>query len=225
MQQQLRLGSLLLFAVSALGAAPRPDILAPSVTQSPVPSVLSHAMPTSQDAEARIKRLKRSFECLDVGSDGMFVCSMKDGMLGSLVRKRIEPVITSTGTLTLRSVYRDRDWIYHDHVVVRIGDVELRTASLPASSPDVSRREIRQSGRDSRGRSRDDYVSERLSYRGDSDNGILQAIAQAGAAPVSMQLAGGPRLYEKKLSEDEKRLFVEAVELAALLRARRSAQP
>jgi hypothetical protein len=41
---------------------------------------------------------------------------MNDGLVGSLSRKRIEPDITSSGTIFLRSVYRDRDWIHHDHV-------------------------------------------------------------------------------------------------------------
>jgi hypothetical protein len=171
------------------------------------------------DAEARIARLKRSFECTDVPSASAFVCSVKDGIVGSRVRKRIEPVVTSSGTIFLRSVYRDRDWIYHDHVVVRIGEREWQTASLPAESPDVLRRESRRdSGRNSRDNER--YIAETLSYRGGSDNGIVRAIAQAGDATVSMRLSGGPRLYEKVLSNDEKQLFSDAYELAALLRTR-----
>lgn len=181
---------------------------------------------TQGDTAARIAKLKRSFECIDVGNDGGFVCSMKDGMVGSLVRKRIEPVVTSSGTLFLRSVYRDRDWIYHDHVVVRVGDTELRTAPQPATSRNVSRREIRRtSSLGNRNRGRDDYVSELVSHRGADGDAIIQAIIGAGKSTVTMQLAGGPRSYEKKLSDDEKRLFSEAYELAALLRARAQARP
>jgi hypothetical protein len=147
---------------------------------------------------------------------------MKDGVVGSLVRKRIEPVITSSGTIFLRSVYRDRDWIYHDHVVVRVGDTELRTTPLPATSPNVSRREVRRTsslGSRDRRRVRDDYVDESVSYRGPDGTAVINAIAQAGPAAVTMQLAGGPRTFEKTLSDDEKRLFAEARELAALLRS------
>jgi hypothetical protein len=171
------------------------------------------------DVPARIARLKRSFDCTEVQAQQAFVCTMKDGMVGTLVRKRIEPVVTSNGTITLRSVYRDRDWIYHDHVVVRVGDQEYRTAVLASTSPDVSRRVVRRDARRGSSRVRDDYVDETLSYRRDSDNGIVRAIAGAGDLPVTMQLAGGPRHFEKVLSDDEKRLFREAVELAALLRA------
>ena len=153
---------------------------------------------------------------------------MKDGIGGSLVRKRIEPVVTGSGTLTLRSVYRDRDWIYHDHVVVRVGDAVLTSAAYPASSPNISRREVRRtSSSDRRNRNgyRDDYVDETVSYRGGADNGILRAIAEAGRATVTMQLSGGPRSFEKTLSDDEKRLFAEAFELAQLLRASDGARP
>jgi hypothetical protein len=177
---------------------------------------------TNAEAATRIARLKRSFECTDVPSQQAFVCTMKDGMVGTLVRKRIEPVVTSNGTISLRSVYRDRDWIYHDHVIVRVGDEEFRSAVLAATSPDVSRRVVRRDVR--RGsRVRDDYVDETVSYRRSSDNGIIRAIAGAGDRSVTMQLAGGPRQFEKTLSEDEKRLFREAVELAELLRAHSSA--
>jgi hypothetical protein len=172
---------------------------------------------TDAEAATRIARLKRSFDCTDVPSQQAFVCTMKDGMVGTLVRKRIEPVVTSNGTISLRSVYRDRDWIYHDHVIVRVGDEEFRSAVLAATSPDVSRRVVRRDVR--RGsRVRDDYVDEAVSYRRGSDNGIIRAIAAAGDRNVTMQLAGGPRQFEKALSDDEKRLFREAVELAELLR-------
>ncbi|MCC6773341.1 MAG: hypothetical protein IT360_19305 [Gemmatimonadaceae bacterium] len=183
------------------------------------------ATASAQDSDARIARLKRSFDCTDVPSASAFVCSLKDGMVGSAVRKRIEPVVTSTGTIFLRSVYRDRDWIYHDHVEIRIGDEVLRTATVLPTSPNMSRRDVQRTGsnvnRRRNGRNqRDDFVDERVSYRGADEGAIVKAIAEAGAAPVNMQLAGGPRTFEKTLSDDEKRLFAEAYELAGLLRAR-----
>lgn len=166
-------------------------------------------------AGSRIARLKRSFDCEEDRASGTFSCTVKDGIGGSLVRKRIEPVVTSTGAISLRSVYRDRDWIYHDRVIVRIGEVVLRSDAVPVSSPRISRREIRRTGRD-----RDDYVSEHVSYRGSGDNGIIRAIAEAGRSAVTMQLAGGPRTFEKTLSDDEKTLFAEAYELSRLLGVR-----
>jgi hypothetical protein len=142
---------------------------------------------------------------------------------GSLSRKRIEPVVTSSGTIFLRSVYRDRDWIYHDHVIVRIGDQEYVSDALPATSSDVTRRETRRQSSSDRRRGRydeDRYVSETVRYRGGSDNGIVRAIAEAGDAKVAMRLAGGPRVFDKTLSNDEKRAFADAMELATLLRRR-----
>ena len=176
----------------------------------------------AQEIDARIARLRRSFECTDVQGAG-FVCSMKDGFVGSGSRKRIEPVVTSSGTIFLRSVYRDRDWIYHDRVIVRVGDREYETDALPATSPDVTRRESRrESSRDRRsGRYTEDRnISETVLYRGSRDNGVLRAIAEAGDAKVTMRLAGEQRVFDKTLSNDEKRLFAEAMELASLLRQR-----
>lgn len=192
-------------------------------------AVARHAALAGQDPDERIARLKRSFDCTDVPSASAFVCSLKDGMIGSAVRKRIEPVVTSAGTIFLRSIYRDRDWIYHDHVEIRIGDEELRTATVAPSSPNMSRRAIARTGsnvgRGRNGRSqRDDFVDERVSYRGPDEGEIVRAIAEAGASPVTMQLAGGPRTFSKALSDDEKRLFAEAHELARLLRARSAAR-
>lgn len=184
----------------------------------------------AQDPDARIARLKRSFDCIDVPSASAFVCSLKDGMAGSLVRKRIEPVVTSTGAIFMRSVYRDRDWIYHDHVEIRIGAEVLRTAPVSPTSQHMSRRDVRRTGSNiGRGRNgrnaRDDYVDERVTYRGADEAEIVRAIAESGAAPVTMQLAGGPRTFERALSDDEKRLFAEAYELARLLRAQQAARP
>ncbi len=121
---------------------------------------------------------------------------MKDGVGGSLVRKRIEPVVTSTGALFLRSVYRDRDWIYHDHVVVQIGDHELRTEPVASTSPQMSRRTVPRTGSSlGRGRSRanerDDFIAETVSYRGDDESAIVEAIAAAGSAPVVDAAGGG----------------------------------
>lgn len=177
----------------------------------------------AQELDARIARLRRSFDCVDVQTTSGFVCSMKDGLVGSLSRKRIEPVVTSGGTIFLRSVYRDRDWIYHDHVIVRVGDQEYVSDALPATSPDVTRRETRRQSSSDRRRGRydeDRYVSESVRYRGGSDNGIVRAVAEAGDATVTMRLAGGPRVFDKTLSRDEKRSFAEAMELATLLRRR-----
>ena len=181
------------------------------------------AQASAQELDARIARLRRSFDCVDVEAASGFVCSMKDGLVGSLSRKRIEPVVTSSGTIFLRSVYRDRDWIYHDHVVVRVGDQEYVSDALPPTSPDVTRRETRRESSSERRRGRyteDRYISESVRYRGSSDNGIVRAIAEAGDAKVTVRLAGGPRVFDKTLSNDDKRVFAEAMELATLLRRR-----
>lgn len=181
------------------------------------------------DADARIAKLKKSFDCTEVKERAAFVCFLKDGVAGSLVRKRIEPVVTSTGALFLRSVYRDRDWIYHDHVVVHIGEQELRTDAVESTSPQMSRRTVPRTGSSlgrgrNRGNERDDFIAETVSYRGRDESAIVEAIGAAGSAPVAMQLAGGARHFEKELSNDEKRLFAEAVELAQLIRARMPAR-
>jgi hypothetical protein len=214
------LNSCLVLAACASGGS-TPSVVPAPATGNPSPpaaaarSEATSATPPTAATDARIARLKRSFDCDADRASGVEVCTVKDGIGGSLVRKRIEPVVVSTGVIHLRSVYRDRDWIYHDHVVVRIGDAVLRSEALPATSPDVSRRVVRRQERD-----REGYIAEQVSYRGRRDNGIVRAIAGGGSSEVVMQLAGGPRTFEKSLSDDEKRLFAEAYELAQLFAAR-----
>ncbi len=203
----MRVTLVLMLLAAGLAGAPRVTLAQSSV----------------QEIDGRISRLRRSFDCVDFETASGFVCSMKDGLVGSLSRKRIEPVVTSSGTIFLRSVYRDRDWIYHDHVIARVGDREYVSDALPPTSPDVTRRETRRQSSSDRRRGRydeDRYISESVRYRGSSDNGIVRAIAEAGDAKVTIRLAGGPRVYDKTLSNDEKRLFAEAMELATLLRRR-----
>ncbi len=215
MLSRVWLGSFL--SLSACASSGASTAASPGVTGR-AGSPATTAATTAAAADARIARLKRSFDCDADRTSGIEVCTLKDGMGGSLVRKRIEPVVLSTGVIHLRSVYRDRDWIYHDHVVVRIGDAVLRSEALPATSPDVSRRVVRRQERD-----REGYIAEQVSYRGRRDNGIVRAIAGGGSSEVVMQLAGGPRTFEKSLSDDEKRLFAEAYELARLFAARAAA--
>lgn len=196
------------------GAAP--STASPAGTAPTASSPASSSGTTGAAAKSRIGELRRAFDCETVSD--VDVCSAKDGIVGTMVRKRLEPVVLSTGAISLRSVYRDRDWIYHDHVVVQIADRVLRSVAQRADAPTVSRRVARRSERDSRGRATDGFIAESVTYRGASDGGILEAIAKAGTASVHVRFTGGPRQFEMTMSDGDKRLFASAWELAVLYR-------
>ena len=214
--QRFPIAAILAVLLGCASSGAAPSAAAPAATAPTASSSASSPVTTGAAAKTRIAELRRAFDCETAAE--VDVCTAKDGVVGTLVRKRLEPVVLSTGTISLRSVYRDRDWIYHDHVVVRIADRELRTVAQRADAPTVSRRIARRSERDSRGRATDGYISESVTYRGASDGGIPEAIAKAGTAAVHVRFTGGPREFEMTMSDGEKRLFASAWELATLYR-------
>jgi hypothetical protein len=171
--------------------------------------------------DARIAQLASLFE-LEPDADGQGGWySVKDPLAGSLVRKRIEPVVSSSGTIYLRSIYRNEDWLYHDQIVVRIGDRELETARIPASDRRNSRRVTQQaeSGtRDARRTTQKRYISETILFTNGADNGILAAIAADPSAPVELRFVGRDLSHAQPMSDDDKKRIAAGVELARLFR-------
>src|SRR5690349_14454366 len=78
----------------------------------------------------RIEQLASLFDFEKDGDTGEGWYTVKDPLAGSMVRKRIEPFIHSSGRISLRSVFRNEDWIYHDQIVVRIGDREVASERI-----------------------------------------------------------------------------------------------
>ena len=178
--------------------------------------------------DTRIEQLASLFdyEREPSSDDGWY--RVKDPFAGSLVRKRIEPVVSSSGTLYLRSVFRNDDWIYHDQIVVRIGDREIESSQIPASDRRNTRRvtqEATSETREARRTTQKRYVSEMILFTNGSDNGILAAIAANSSQAIELKFVGRELSHTQPISDDDKKRIAAGVELARLLREKRAATP
>ena len=175
--------------------------------------------------DARIAQLASLFEFeREAGTaDGWY--RVKDPLAGSLVRKRIEPVIHSSGTIYLRSIYRADEWIHHEQILARVGDRELESARIPGTDKRNLRRvtDRRDDKRTSRSSGNARYISETILFTGGTDRGILQAIAADPALPVEIRFMGRDLSHTQIMSDDDKKRIAAGVELARLLRARKTA--
>lgn len=154
--------------------------------------------------------LEKEFEFLPdrIGGGGWYV--VPDGFVNHLNRKRIEPVVLSGGGVYLRSLYRNKGWLFHDHIRVRIGDRVLQTAAVP-SYDKSNARQVLESG----------FISERVSYFGVDAVAIIQAIAEAPAqTPIVVQFVGSEYQHTMDLGAGDRRKFVAAWQLSALLKGK-----
>jgi hypothetical protein len=141
------------------------------------------------------------------------------------VRKRIEPVIHSSGRIYLRSVFRNTDWIYHDQVVVRIGDRDFESDRIPISDRRNTRRVIQDAEYGRRGSRRTEqkrYVGETILFTNGADNGIMNAIAADPSKPAELRFVGRELSHAQTMSDDDKNRIAAGVELARLLRERQA---
>ena len=178
--------------------------------------------------DARIAQLASLFEFEREPSSDEGWYRVKDPLAGSPVRKRIEPVISTSGTIYLRSVFRHDDWIFHDQIVVRIGDRELESAHIPASDRRNSRRvtqDATSETRDARRTTQKRYISETILFTNGADNGILAAIAANPSLPVELKFVGRELSHTQAMSDDDKKRIAAGVELARLLREKRAPKP
>jgi hypothetical protein len=174
--------------------------------------------------EARIAQLASLFEFEREAGTAEGVYTVKDPLAGSLVRKRIEPVIHSSGMIYLRSIYRGDEWIHHEQIRARVGDRELESALIPGTDKRNLRRvtDRRDDKRTSRSSGNARYVSETILFTGGADRGILQAIAADPALPVEIRFVGRDLSHTQTMSDDDKKRIAAGVELARLLRARKA---
>ena len=180
------------------------------------------------NASGRIDQLARLFDFEKDGDTGEGWYSVKDPIAGMLVRKRIEPFIHSSGRISLRSVFRNEDWIYHDQIVVRIGDREVASERIPGTDRRNTRRVTQKEEYDQRNNRRETrkrYISETILFTNGADNGILAAIARDPSQPVELRFVGRELFHTQTMSDDDKKRIAAGVELARLLREKQGAKP
>jgi hypothetical protein len=193
-------GATLMGAAAAAAAA---QTIMPPPTTAPVVDTLT---------AAEFKAAAKLFDYREDRVTGLGWYTVPDGYVMKARRKRIEPAVSSTGQLLLRSIYRDADWLFHDQVVVRIGSQLYATTPLSSATGGVNR-EVR-----------DRYVDELLSFPTAAlGPAIVEAIATADSvAPVIVRLMSQRtnKAHTYDMGDEERSRFVAAWRLAQTLRAR-----
>lgn len=121
-------------------------------------------------------------------------------------RKTLKAHVREDGFIYLESQWYGNDWIFHNHVKVRVG-------SLILSSPKVETY-TKNNKQESSGR----YFWENVYYRETGDNGIIQAIADSASKPVKVRFEGRKFNRDIVLTDEEKRSLKESYELAEILK-------
>lgn len=179
--------------------APAPAPIAPAPTPPPDPFAPARDSAARQRRFAEL-RAKFNYSPDNVRGDGWFTHRRQ-----GYDRTRLIVNVNRSGRTYLEAFYRGEDWIFFDHLVVRIGPRLLETSTIPSYSD--------QSRRDNGG----GVVWEHLHFYNNDDNGVLRAIADADTATVRVRFQGDERHRDLTLTAADKQAIREAVELGKLL--------
>lgn len=198
-----------LWLVGAVMYAANPSAYAPVAPPPPAPKPVAPAPPPADTAQQRRLRerlavLKRSFEFDGdaVRGGGWYTHRRFANDFG---RPMLWVPVEHTGHFYLSSLYRGDSWIFHERVVVRIGDRVIESPSLSRLSAN-NRTEVLYGG-----------IKEELHFVG-SDGGVLGAIAADSTSKIVVRLEGREKYWDFTLSAGDRRAIRESVELARLLK-------
>lgn len=121
-------------------------------------------------------------------------------------RNYLDAPVNATGRVYLRSNFYGDTWIFHEKLVVRVGETRLESGVIPGYSD--------QNHRTNSGGS----VWETLHFTLVSDGGIMDAIAAAPEATVRVRFQGDENYHDIVLSSRDKRAIAESVEFGNVLR-------
>lgn len=112
--------------------------------------------------------------------------------------------VNDKGFLYLESQYHRDDWIFHDHVQVKAGELVLSSPTIPRTHEN----NVTEVG---------DGVWENVHYL-DGVDAILTLIESNQKKPIKVRFEGRQRYYDMTLSEKDKTAIVEAIELSKAIR-------
>lgn len=190
-----------------VGSTPTPAVVAPPDTAA-MRVQREKKTADSAAAVARIRTLQAKFRFSpDSIEGGGWYRPKSESADNSWNRTFLGIWVAANGRTYLESHFYGDSWIFHDHIVVRLGDQVLRSEVIPSYSDLNSRHNSSGS------------VWETLSFTGGKDNGILNAIAEApDSMPIRVRLEGDDRMREFVLAKRDRIAIQEGDELGALLR-------
>lgn len=193
----------------AVMQAVNPGAYAPAAPPPPQPALAAQKAPPIDTAQQRRLRerlavLKRSFEFdQDAVRGGGWYTHRR--FANDFGRPMLWVPVEHTGRFYLSSLYRGDSWIFHERVVVRIGDRVVETPSLSRLSEN-NRTEVLYGG-----------IKEELHFVG-NDGGVLGAIAADSTSKIVVRLEGREKYSDFTLSAGDRKAIRESVELARLLK-------
>lgn len=111
----------------------------------------------------------------------------------------------SSQLLSITTIYRGGEWIFHDRFSIRVGSNSYSSSQAKLSSGDIKRKAMLGNG-----------VIEICHYP-DTDNVIAKAIASDTGLKVLLRLEGGEGRTEVELTKEHKAAIRDAVELSDVL--------
>lgn len=197
---------IVLWAIGSGGGGSTPTSAASSAATPPTPPqrTAEERAADSTAAAARFAELARSFRFKgdEIEGGGWWSHTRQAGDN----RKTLRANVAYDGRTYLEARYSAEDWIFVDHIIVKIGDQVLRSTPQPSYSDRVHRDNA--GGR----------VWESIHMTGGIDNGILAAVAAADTATVKVRFQGDKYYSDIELSQAEKAAIRDAVELGTLLK-------
>lgn len=118
----------------------------------------------------------------------------------------LDAPLTDQGRVYLRSNLARKGWIFHERLIVRVGDQVLQTETVPSFDPSNER----DNG--------SDFIFETIHFTQNRDAGVLAAIASNADKVIRVRFEGDQRSYDVVLTNANKRVIRDAVELGGALR-------
>lgn len=161
----------------------------------------------SSAAVRELVRLKRKFRFdADAIEGGGWYEHRNQTVDNSWDRTYLEVHVAHDGRTYLSSHYYGDDWIFHDRLVVRIGDNRLESDAIPSFDKSAVRHNSGGS------------VWESLHLTGGRDNGILEAIAKDSTSAILVRLAGDRSQRDIVLSKRDHEAIRDGYALGRLLK-------
>ena len=121
-------------------------------------------------------------------------------------RTTLKAHVREDGFIYLESQWYGKDWIFHSHIKVKVGQLLL-------SSPKVE-----SYNKYNKQQYSGDTFWENVYYLESGDNGIIQAIADSTAKPVKVRFEGRKFHRDTYLTPEEKQSIRESHELSEVLK-------
>ncbi|MEZ4211121.1 MAG: hypothetical protein R3B39_02435 [Candidatus Paceibacterota bacterium] len=205
------LGFLVIILIVSASSADNKNTSTPSpvsTNQNVVASTPEPVDPAILEAnKARLEELKKNFTYKYDEFNNIGWYTHKNQLAeNSYNRRLIKVPVNNRGYGYLESQYYGENWIFHTRVEVKVGELVLKSQEVPTYDPDNA---TQNSG---------GSVWEVVSFTGNKDNGIIQAIASSGDLDVRVRFSGDQKNSDFTLTKKDQQAIKDSYELMTLIK-------